>query len=76
MRNLQGVLVNDYGLDLTGWTLTYAEGISDNGLTVVGFGTNPSGDTEAWIAVIPEPSTALLLATGLAAMAALKRKRF
>ncbi len=33
----------------------------------------PAGDTEAWIATIPEPTTALLLASGLAAVA--KRRR-
>jgi len=49
MRNLKEVLVNDHGLDLTGWTLTRARGISDDGLTIVGTGYNPSGDTEAWI---------------------------
>jgi probable HAF family extracellular repeat protein len=49
MRNLKSVLENDYGLDLTGWILQEAHGISDDGLTIVGGGTNPSGDTEAWM---------------------------
>ncbi len=57
MQNLQDVLVNDYGLNLTGWTLNRAYGISDNGLSVAGYGTNPDGYTEAWIATFPEPST-------------------
>jgi len=53
MRILQDVLMADYGLDLSGWSLTYASGISDDGTTVVGWGTNPSGSEEAWIAVLP-----------------------
>ncbi|NCQ71015.1 MAG: PEP-CTERM sorting domain-containing protein [Microcystis aeruginosa W13-15] len=50
MRSLQQVLTNDYGLDLTGWFLNEANAISADGLTVVGSGTNPNGQTEAWIA--------------------------
>ena len=50
MRSLQQVLTNDYGLDLTGWSLDVAGAISADGLTIVGFGTNPNGLTEAWIA--------------------------
>jgi probable HAF family extracellular repeat protein len=57
MRMLQDVLVSDYGLDLTGWTLQQATGISDDGLTIVGYGRNPAGYAEGWIAVIPEPQT-------------------
>jgi len=63
-RDLKDVLVNDCGLDLTGWTLERATGISADGLTIVGYGTNPDGLTEGWIAVIPEPATFLLLAFG------------
>jgi probable HAF family extracellular repeat protein len=31
-----------------GWVLTYGQAISSNGLFIVGYGTNPSGNTEAW----------------------------
>ncbi len=53
IRSLAEVLEADYGLDLTGWILREAQGISDDGLTIVGWGTNPSGDEEAWLAVLP-----------------------
>jgi cysteine-rich repeat protein/probable HAF family extracellular repeat protein len=55
LLELDQVLVSNFGLDLTGWTLERATGISDDGLTIVGFGTDPSGYTEAWIAVLGPP---------------------
>ena len=48
MRNLKEVLQTDYGLDLTGWTLSLPYDISDDGTAIVGYGTNPNGQTEAW----------------------------
>ena len=41
MRDLKGVLADDYGLDLSDWTLSVAYGISDHGRTIVGNGINP-----------------------------------
>ncbi|HPD46935.1 MAG TPA: PEP-CTERM sorting domain-containing protein [Anaerohalosphaeraceae bacterium] len=64
IRLIQDILENDYGLDLAGWRLTSATGISDDGLTIVGNGFNPLGFEEGWIATIPEPSTLLLTALG------------
>lgn len=61
MRNLQDVLVDDYGLDLTGWSLASALGISDDGTAIVGYGDGPDGRREAWVARVPEPSTLLLM---------------
>jgi len=52
MRNVQDMLTNDYGLDLTGWSLSITEGISDDGRVIIGYGRNPSGNTEAWMAVL------------------------
>lgn len=63
MRKLSSVLSQDYGLDLSGWTLASAE-ISADASAITGWGVNPGGDTEAWIAVlpsaVPEPSSRLL----------------
>jgi len=72
MRDLKDVLEKNYGLDLTGWTLSWASGISADGLTIVGRGINPDGHEEGWIATIPEPATLVLLGLGTA----LLRKRW
>ncbi len=54
MRNLKTVLENDYNLDLDGWTLTRAEGISYDGRVIVGWGVDPNGDRQGWIATLTE----------------------
>lgn len=64
MQDLRDVLVGSYGLDLTGWTLTGASGISSDGLVIVGNGINPTGQNEGWVARIPEPATAIMVALG------------
>jgi len=56
MRNLKEVLENDFGLDLTGWTLNYANGISADGTVIVGRGDNPEGKREAWVVTFYEPA--------------------
>ena len=73
MRGVRDVLVNDYGLDLTGWTLVQAFAVSADGRTIVGQGFNPSGDVEAWIAIVPEPGTGLLVMTGLLGLVAWRK---
>ena len=52
MRFLQDVLVMEHGLDLTGWVLEEAWGISADGSTIIGRGFNPDGNREGWIARI------------------------
>ncbi len=65
MRILKDMLVNDFGLDMTGWRLQVAFGVSADGLAIVGKGINPNGDNEAFVAVIPEPATLMVLGLGL-----------
>ena len=59
MQSLKTVL-EDNGVDMTGWSPTEARGISDDGLTIVGYGTH-NGNTEAFVAVIPEPNVIALV---------------
>lgn len=66
-------LLTAEGLDLSGWTLQEAYGISADGRTVVGDGRNPQGLARAWIAVIPEPSTGALLGVGISLLALARR---
>jgi uncharacterized membrane protein len=49
-------LLSDAGVSTNGWILRQATGISADGTVIVGFGRNPLGATEAWIARIPVPS--------------------
>ncbi|MGD0420648.1 MAG: hypothetical protein ABSA68_13895 [Xanthobacteraceae bacterium] len=78
MESLQDLL-SPY---LAGWTLNNAFAVSANGDVIVGEGTNPQGQDEAWIAdiagldlagvvgegVTPLPATLPLFATGLGAL--------
>ncbi len=54
MKSLIDVLRNTYKLtpELIGWELNIAFAISTDGNTIVGRGTNPNGQTEAWRAHI------------------------
>ena len=70
------------GIDMTGWTLHDTRAVSYDGLTMVGWGTNPLGRDEAWIAhlgpeAIPEPGTIALAAViaGLALVLGRRRGR-
>lgn len=38
------------GVNVTGWSLDQANGVSADGNTIVGSGTDPNGDGQAWIA--------------------------
>lgn len=54
MRSLRQILT-DEGIDLTGWRLLEATDVSDDGRTVVGYGIDPAGGTQAWLAELPGP---------------------
>jgi len=57
MRDLRAVLASA-GVNLTGWTLTEATGVSSNGRVIVGKGVNPQGLQEGWIANLGTPCSA------------------
>ncbi len=70
MQNLKSIFI-DEGLDLTGWRLTDAWGVSADGRTFAGTGINPQGNQEAWIASIartpiPEPGALALVILAVA----------
>lgn len=54
IRNLQSVLSSNYHLNLTGWKLTSATGISADGKTIVGSSRHSNRD-EAWMAHLDKP---------------------
>lgn len=73
MRQLETVLAA-LGVDTTGWELNHAVSVSADGRTIAGYGRNPNGDREAWIAIIPEPGTGLLVGAGLVGLAGRRRR--
>ena len=72
MRNLRSVLAQN-GIDMTGWTLKIAYDVSADGTRIAGWGVNPSGDEQAWFAVLPEPHGAIIVCAGT--VVALRRRR-
>jgi probable HAF family extracellular repeat protein len=55
MRSIKDILENEHGIDLTGWNLTWAYGISAGGLTIVGYAEYPNN--EGWIVSFDSPVT-------------------
>ena len=53
MQSLQEVLSTQYSVNLAGWYLYAANGISSDGKTIVGHGYSPKGGSEAWIVTLP-----------------------
>lgn len=53
IMNLRTVLVL-LGVDLPGWKLLSAVDVSDDGYVISGLGTSPTGQTEGWVAGLPE----------------------
>ncbi len=52
VQNIETVATG-LGLNLTGWDLQEATGVSDDGRTIVGWGKNAQGDTEGWVLKLP-----------------------
>lgn len=69
MRKLSDVLSPSVGSALDGWTLTIAEAVSADDRTIVGLGTNPSGNREGRSAYlgteVPETNSWWPLGVGL-----------
>jgi hypothetical protein len=65
MLGLREVLIFAGATGLDNWRLISAEGVSEDGLTIVGTGIGPNGQ-EAFVATVPEPSTVLLGALAVA----------
>ncbi len=75
---LQDLFANEYGFDLTGWTLVNACAISNDGLTIAGNAYHDDGlggdpVLQGWVTHISEPTTAALLLIGLAGL--VRRRR-
>ncbi|TKB79524.1 MAG: PEP-CTERM sorting domain-containing protein [Nitrospira sp.] len=80
MRDLQTLLETQGGLvgDLAGWSELRPLAISENGTWIVGMGTNPSGDLEAWraqLAPVPLPAAVWLFGSGVAGLVGLGLRR-
>ncbi len=68
MRSLEDELTNTYGLDLSDWYLYSANGISADGMHIVGtgyhIGHTPGEGSTTFLITIPEPGTLMLVMTG------------
>ena len=65
-RILRDVLVDDFGLgnQLAGWEFNAATCVSDDGLTMAGYGLAPSGEQAAWRVTLPGPDQGVLICFG------------
>jgi probable HAF family extracellular repeat protein len=73
IRSLQDVLVNDFGVDFMGWTLTRAEDMSSDAGTIIGFARDESEQRTVYI--VPEPGNLYALGAGTAFLGVLYRRR-
>ena len=65
MQSIETLLAQA-GVDVTGWRLSNATGVSADGAVIVGYGTNPAGLEQGWIARLPSPTTATSLVAAVA----------
>lgn len=73
MLDLETYLTDKFGMNFDGWILQEAQGISDDGTVITGYGYNASGGREGWVVVIPTPSTLAMLTFGM--LATTRRRR-
>ena len=73
MQRLLDVLVAQGATGLTGWKLTDARSISGDGTVIVGYGLDPLGQTQAFMAVIPPPPSLALFGSALGVMGWMRR---
>jgi uncharacterized membrane protein len=79
MLPVKGIL-QDLGIDMTGWNLESAAAVSADGTVIVGSGVNPNGNSEGWMAVIPanyvpEPDGLTLLAIASSGALGFRRRK-
>ncbi len=77
MESLFDVLVANGTTGLTGWTLNQALGVSADGRSIAGWGTNPLGQEEAFIAHIspvPIPAAFWLFGGALGLLGVVRRR--
>jgi probable HAF family extracellular repeat protein len=77
MRSIRTILTDDYGIDLDGWSLREAWGVSANGTVIVGTGTDPQGFYQGWRVTlpIPEPAAMTLAVMSALMIISLRRRR-
>jgi uncharacterized membrane protein len=75
LRNLSQIL-GDLGVDLAGWRLTGATGVSSDGRTIVGLGVDRLGQPGSWIATIPAPGVSLLFGSCSIVLARRRRRGY
>jgi probable HAF family extracellular repeat protein len=74
MRSVKSILTAA-GVLPAGWELDDITAMSADGLTLAGWGHNPSGATEAFVLTVPEPDTGLLLLSGFSLAGATRSRR-
>jgi uncharacterized membrane protein len=71
--NVMELLANIGSSGQDGWYLHAVTGVSGDGRTIAGWGTDPLGQTQGWVAHIPAPGSVALI--GLAGLVAARRRR-
>ena len=65
-QSVRQMLLDAGVTEVASWRFNAHHGsLSADGLTITGFGTNPLGQTEGWVATIPEPVALLSIPVAL-----------